>query len=295
MFQSSLTNAGFQPDTGEPCSGSSACVVLWAGGSRSVSSVVLITNGLTFVFMTVLFVWLGSAADYGAFGRWLLLVLTLICWVFQYGFMSIRDPSQWPTAMGLYIVSYVAYGSTLVFYAALFPRLARYMPHVRKAREEELKDGKLSQEAYDMVESLERNHISNVSTAHSNIGYLLTLAINLSVLLPLQGDTYANNIALCLTNSCRFKRHKVFNGDLMEIDWVVLGIWWFIFQQKRPGPRMPKGSNYLTIGWKQVTLALREIRNLPETFIYLFAFFLLADGLNTTSMSLVSYRCSDEF
>jgi hypothetical protein len=76
------------------------------------------------------------------------------------------------------------------------------MPHVRKAREEDLKDEKISQAEYDKIESLERNHISSISTAHSNIGYLLTLVINLSVLLPLQGSPFADNLALCLTNSC---------------------------------------------------------------------------------------------
>jgi MFS-type transporter involved in bile tolerance (Atg22 family) len=74
---------------------------------------------------------------------------------------------------------------------------------------------------------------------------------------------------------------------LTYVDWVVLGIWWFMFQQPRPGPKIPKGSNYATIGWKQVLLALREIRHLPQTFTYLVAFFLLADGLNTTG-TLVS-------
>jgi MFS-type transporter involved in bile tolerance (Atg22 family) len=69
---------------------------------------------------------------------------------------------------------------------------------------------------------------------------------------------------------------------LTQIDWVVLGIWWFIYQQPRPGPKMPKDSNFATIGWKQVYLALREIRRLPQTFTYLVSFFLLADGLNTT-------------
>lgn len=108
--------------------------------------------------MTVIFVWLGSAADYGSFGRWLLLALTGICWALQYGMLSIRHPSQWPTAMGLYVVSYVAYGATLVFYAAVFPRIARYMPHVRKARDE-LAEGKITQQEYDAIESLERNHI----------------------------------------------------------------------------------------------------------------------------------------
>ncbi|RDW59791.1 autophagy-related protein [Coleophoma cylindrospora] len=274
LFQSALTGAGWDPAISPPQKGncsSGGCVVSWGSGTKAVSSVVLIANGLCFAIMTCIFVILGSAADYGSFGRWLLLFLTVVCWVFQYGMMAIRDSSQWPAAMVLYIISYIAYGATLVFYAAVFPRLARYMPHVRKARDEDLKEGKINQAQYDKIESMERNHISNVSTAHSNIGYLLTLVINLSVLLPLQGHSFANNLALCLTNSY----------------WVVLGIWWFIFQQKRPGAKMPKGSNYLTIGFKQVLLAIKEVRHLPQTFIYLLAFFLLADGLNTTG-TLVS-------
>ncbi|CAP94354.1 hypothetical protein E8E15_004023 [Penicillium rubens] len=278
LFQWALNGAGHQPGSNPPeaCTDSSACVVPWAGGTRSVSSVVLIANGLCFTFMTVIFVWLGSAADYGTFGRWLLLALTVVCWALQYGMMSIRHPSQWPTAMGLYVVAYIAYGATLVFYAAVFPRLARYTRHVRKAREEDLREGKIDQEEYDTIESLERNHISNISTAHSNIGYLLTLVLNLSVLLPLQDNSFSNNLALSLTNSY----------------WVILGIWWFIFQQKRPGPKIPKGSSYTTIGFKQIWLAIREIRSLPQTFLYFLAYFLLADGLNTTG-TLVSIIQND--
>lgn len=203
-FQSTLTAAGHDPATGGACTASSACVVPWGPhGTRAVSSVVLIANGLCFAVMTLLFVVLGSAADYGTFGRWLLLVLTVICWAFQFGFMGIRHASQWQAAMGMYMVAYIAYGATLVFYAAVFPRLARYMPHVRKAREEGLHDGRISQEEYDRIESLERNHVSSISTAHSNIGYLCTLLINLSVLLPLEGNSYSNNWALLLTNFCK--------------------------------------------------------------------------------------------
>lgn len=65
-------------------------------------------------------------------------------------------------------------------------------------------------------------------------------------------------------------------------DWLVLGIWWFIFQQSRPGPKVPDGSNYASIGCKQLCLAIRESVNLPQTFVYFIAYFLLADGLNTT-------------
>jgi len=50
-----------------------------------------------------------------------------------------------------------------------------------------------------------------------------------------------------------------------------------IFQQPRPGPPLPKGESYLTIGWKQIWLAINQYKKLPYTFIYIFSFFLLAD------------------
>ncbi|KAL2813172.1 autophagy-related protein 22-like protein [Aspergillus granulosus] len=273
LFQWTLTTYGHQPGATPrtPCTDTSACVIPWGPGERTVSSVVLIANGLSFTIMTLLFVWLGSAADYGSFGRWLLLGLTVTCWALQYGMLGIREPSQWPAAMAMYIVSYVTYGATLVFYAAVFPKLARFSEHVRKAREEDLREGRITRSEYDGVESLERNHISNISTAHSNIGYLAVLLLNLSVLLPMQGNNYANNLAIGVTNSY----------------WIVLGIWWFIFQQVRPGPKLPPGTSYATIGFKQIWLALRKIRSLPQTLLYYVAYFLLADGLNTTG-TLVS-------
>ncbi|KAM0116179.1 hypothetical protein ACP6JC_007258 [Aspergillus fumigatus] len=159
--------------------------------------------------------------------------------------MAIRHPSQWPAAMAMYVVAYIAYGATLVFYAAVFPRLARYMPHVRKAREEDLKEGKITRQEYDAIESLERNHIRYGSIADS------------------ESDAYERNSNISTAHS-------------------NIGVWWFIFQQKRPGPQVPKGSNYATIGFKQIWLALREVRSLPQTFLYFIAYFLLADGLNTT-------------
>ena len=103
-----------------------------------------------------------------------------------------------------------------------------------------------------------------------------------------------------------------------------------VYQQPRPGPKLPKGEHYLTIGWKQVRTmsepassanlfvsqiwrALTQYKKLPYTFIYLFAFFLLADvritshsfsylliltshrkGLNTTG-TLVTICQNDKF
>lgn len=45
---------------------------------------------------------------------------------------------------------------------------------------------------------------------HSNIGYIATLALNLSILLPLANNAKVDNYTLVLTNGY----------------WVLTGIWW---------------------------------------------------------------------
>ncbi|THH11038.1 hypothetical protein EW146_g8182 [Bondarzewia mesenterica] len=268
LFQSLATSAGYDPIRGPGSScldadASGRCVLPWRSGTKAVSSIVLVANGYEDILacmqiMTMIFTTIGSAADYGTFGRWLLLIIT-------------------GAAMGLYIVGFVTYGATLVFYAAIFPRLARNTPHAR-ALKDKLDSGEIPAEVYEQEESLEKNKISNISTAHSNIGYIFTLAFNLSLLLPLASNPKVNNYTLVLTNGY----------------WVLTGIWWFIFQQPRPGPSLPKGESNLTIGWKQVWIALKQYKKLPYTFIYLCAFFLFADGLNTTG-TLISICQNDKF
>ncbi|EIN11046.1 hypothetical protein PUNSTDRAFT_133100 [Punctularia strigosozonata HHB-11173 SS5] len=282
LFQSLATSAGWDPVRGKGSSctddgASGRCVVPWAGGSKGVTSVVLVANGASFAIMTLIFTTVGSAADYGGFGRWVLLFFTVVCWAAQFASMSLTKPSRWGVAMALYMVGFISYGATLVFYAAAFPRLARNTPHARDLREKHEK-GEISAEEYEQEESLEKNRISNISTMHSNIGYIFTLCLNLSLLLPLANNPKVDNYVIVLTNAY----------------WVLLGVWWFVYQQPRPGPALPKGERYTTIGWRQIWVALKQYKKLPYTFIYLFAFFLLADGLNTTG-TLVSTCQNDKF
>ncbi len=65
--------------------------------------------------------------------------------------------------MGLYMVGFIAYGATLVFYAAVFPRLARNTAHARSLKEK-YENGETPREEYEQEESLEKNRISNIST-----------------------------------------------------------------------------------------------------------------------------------
>ena len=65
--------------------------------------------------------------------------------------------------MALFMIGYISYGATLVFYAAIFPRLAGNTGHTRALREQ-YDDGKIAREEYELEESLEKNRISNIST-----------------------------------------------------------------------------------------------------------------------------------
>ncbi|KAH8750411.1 vacuole effluxer Atg22 like-domain-containing protein [Hyaloscypha finlandica] len=227
LFQSALSSAGWDPAVTNrkgKCT-TESCVVPWGSGTRSVARIVLIANGTCFAVMTVMFVALGSAADYGNIG---------LC------MMDIRRPNQWLVAMVFFIIAYIAYvRSHPCIYATVFPRLVRYIPHVRKAQEENLKGSKIIQAEYGKIE---RNPLGN-------------------------------NLALYLINSYCF----------------VLGIWWFIYQQSCPYPKLPKGSKYLRIGWKQVWLALKEIRHLLQIFIYLLVSFSI---LQLTYLGLPQAACT---
>jgi hypothetical protein len=70
---------------------------------------------------------------------------------------------RWRAAMALYMIGFISYGATLVFYAALFPRLARNTQHSRDLREK-YENGDVSPEVYEVEESMEKNRISNIST-----------------------------------------------------------------------------------------------------------------------------------
>lgn len=81
--------------------------------------------------------------------------------------------------MALFMMGFITYGLSLVFYASIFPRLARNTPKTKEARQQ-LDNGEIETQDYEMVEMLERNRLSNISTAHSNAGYLIVMLLALA-------------------------------------------------------------------------------------------------------------------
>jgi len=167
--------------------------------------------------------------------------------------------------MGLYMVSFISCATTFVFLAAIALKLCRNTPEaIEYRRQYQAKE--ITQREYQVGLSSEKHRIVNISWAWTMVGYFLGLCLAVSILRPLWTNPKADNYTIVLVNSF----------------WVLLGVWWFIFQKPRPGPPLPKGKHYLTLGVTRMWEALRQYRRLPYTFIYLFGYFLMADAYNTT-------------
>ena len=98
----------------------------------------------------------------------------MTCWASQFGWMGITNASQWQSAIVVYLLGYISYGVTLVFYASIFPRLARNTQKTKDARAK-LDSGEIDTETYETTEMLERNRLSTISTAHSNCTSILPI------------------------------------------------------------------------------------------------------------------------
>src|ERR1700739_3396467 len=99
--------------------------LLFAGKQRSINSIVLLSNGISFAIQIVVFLIIGSFADFGTWRPNILIGLSLVAWAIGFGWLGVHDASKWEAATGLYIVGLIAYQTTLTFWTAAFPGLAR--------------------------------------------------------------------------------------------------------------------------------------------------------------------------
>jgi len=279
LFQNLIYQAGFNPNV-LPL-GSSACDVdptapchvFWGGGNKTkaYTSVILIATGLTFLTQALLFIGIGSLADYGNWNPWVVRGFSVLCWAFEFGFLGVTTANKWRAAMALYILSSVTFWASYVFFNAIFPKLAHDLPEARQAREEFL-NGSIKEEEFERRCSMARSKIMNVSYFWNNVGFTICGALSLAALAGIG----ANN-STSLNNWGYSVSVAVCTGF-----WIVLAIPWFLWEKRRPGPTLPAGDNYLTFGFRHTWWTMKKAWTLKQTLFYLVAFFLLADGIGTT-------------
>ena len=150
------------------------------GSTRTINSIILLCNGISFSIQIVVFLILGSYADFGTFRPNILIVLSLIAWGLGFGWLGVHHESQWQTGLGLYIVGLIAYQLCLTYWTAAFPGLARNTPHLRE-KAKEFERGEILREEYDFEDSMKRNELSNVAFYVQSLGEILILAVIVGV------------------------------------------------------------------------------------------------------------------
>jgi UMF1 family MFS transporter len=156
---------------------------------------------------------------------------------------------------GLFVIANFSIGASIVFYNAFLN---------------------------DVASPDRRDSVSSIGYAWGYLGGGLLLAANL-VLLS-KADDWGMGKAMAA-----------------RISLASAGVWWGLFtivplallKRRQAVKSLPAGQNYLTAGFKQLTHTLRGMRHYPQTLLFLLAYLLYNDGIQTV-ISLASQFGQEE-
>ncbi|KAI5360391.1 Putative MFS transporter superfamily [Septoria linicola] len=244
-------------------------IVAFAGSNRTINSVILLCNGISFAIQIVVFLILGSYADFGTFRPNILIVLSLIAWGIGFGWLGVHDVDKWQTGLGLYIIGLIAYQLCLTYWTAAFPGLARNTPEIRH-KAQQYENGEITRGEYDHVDSMKRNELSNMAFYVQSVAEIgiLAVIVGIGFGLNVNASTENNNYGLSVLIA--------FASGV----WILVAIPWFVLEKRRPG--QDPGMNIVVAGFWQLWNAMTQIWQLRQSLFYLIGYFLLGDSLNTT-------------
>ncbi|MBI4636868.1 MAG: MFS transporter [Candidatus Rokubacteria bacterium] len=185
---------------------------------------------------------LGAIADYSHRKKQLLMLFAYLGALATLALYFVRG-TNYLLGGALFVVANVSFGASVVFYNAFLPEIA----------------------AAD-----ERDAVSSKGWALGYLGGGLLLAMNLAI--------FSQASALGLTT-----------GEAVRVSLASAGAWWAVFTlvplatlRSRRSPRaLPPGEGYVGTGFRQLRRTLGKARRYPQTLLFLLAFLLYNDGIQT--------------
>lgn len=186
---------------------------------------------------------LGAIADYSNLKKQLLGLFAYLGAFATTGMYFIQG-TNYLLGGGLFVLANLSFGAAIVFYHAFLPELAP---------------------------ADDRNRISSQGWAMGYLGGGLLLALNLLFVQFLR------------------KPLGVELGDAIRISLASAGIWWAIFtiipmislRRRRPAKVLSTEGRYLVVGFQQLWHTLRQLPRYPHTMLFLVAYLLYNDGIQT--------------
>lgn len=175
-----------------------------------------------------------------------------------FAWLGLYNPDQWRMAAGVYIFGLIAFQTSMTYFFAAFPALARNILTLRK-KAEELNDGIIEREEYNQADGAERNHVANVSLWTAGAGGIVIIAMMMGIPQSVDANASTENNSWGMSLIIGF-------GSAV---WLAFAMPWFVLEKRRPEQPMPPGMNIFTAVLWQVYRAGPEIWKLRQSLPYL--------------------------
>ena len=197
---------------------------------------------LSVLLQVVILPVMGAIVDYTHLKKRLMALFAYLGAFSTIGLYFLQGELYWLGGL-LFLIANVSFGASIVCYNAFLPEIAH--PD-------------------------ERDKVSSVGWALGYLGGGLLLLLNL-VFFAMR------------------EQFGVDSATAVRISLASAGMWWAIFtllpltrlRSRQPRRRLPPGERYLTIGFKQLRQTLRELPRYPMTMLFLLAYLLYNDGIQT--------------
>lgn len=227
----------------------------WSAGVEVAHSTFWLgtANSLASILVAAIAPVLGAIADQGGAKKRFLMFFAGMGMVMT-GSMYAVAAGQWAAAVALYVLAIIGFSGGNIFYDALLPSVTR-------------------EEKLDVVSAL--------GFALGYLGGGLLFAINVAMTLWPHAFGLADS------------------SEAVRLSFVCVAVWWAVFSvpvflfvpEPRPG-RSTGGGSALISGFGQLANTFREIRRLKVVFLFLLAYWLYIDGVDTVVRMAVDFGLS---
>lgn len=201
---------------------------------------------------------------------------TVVSYGAGFAWLGAETPGEWHASAAVLIIGQIAWNISNVYFIAASVGLARDSLAVQES-ETEVLEGRKSAKAHAELDVRERNRISNVSYGWNCLGSSIFCVVAVGILVAIHADQDYIANTKAYSTMCA----------IATAFWVVMAVPWQFMEKHRPGLALPPGTNYLTVGVKNAWMAAKELRRLTQAALYLAAFFVVTDTINTLSTTIL--------
>lgn len=184
-------------------------------------------------------------------------MLSVVAYAIGFAWLGVHTADKWPAAVALYILGLIAYQTTLTFWTAAFPGLARNTPEMKAAAQRYLA-GEIPRDEYDVADTMKRSQLANMAFYVQSVGEIVILAVIVGIMFALDVNASQENNNWGLSVLIAFATAV----------WLLLSLPWFVLEKRRPG-QDPGRRNIVMAGLWQLYHAMTQVWQLRQSLIYL--------------------------